>query len=187
MNGWTIVERQPKPFGLERKKREKELGQQYPDGWQETWRWGDIIISKSITMSIIEDAYYHYLREDHNTLLNLLSQAAEVYEQGLDDIESGIDYTKQEGMAFHYSDIALRRAVIRLGEEMRGEMPICIPRPLFTGEGIMPKLSTYNAPFHVRKNIIRPYVEGDWKENSIECFYQSNRVIIAREKEADVK
>lgn len=181
---WHIVERQPAPFGYNRQEREKKLDKKYPEGWREAHRFVDKIIPKKLALQICEDAYFLYLREQRDLLGRLIDEARDVIEAAEGDVESSIFYTRQQGKErFHYADIAVRRAMIRLGRSFNGERLIIVARPPIPSQQVkdsIPELSPYNVPFHIPDEIIKPESKNGWNPDSVEAFYQSNRVIIAR-------
>ncbi|MFQ6010159.1 MAG: hypothetical protein ACE5J7_03520, partial [Candidatus Aenigmatarchaeota archaeon] len=41
-------------------------------------------------------------------------------------------------------------------------------------------LSPGRVPFHRPELIVEPHLEGWWDDNSVECFYQSNKILQIR-------
>jgi hypothetical protein len=103
----------------------------------------------------------------------LCTTAADVYLTAKSNVASGLDYSLQETKVEHVFDIALRNAVTQLGRKFKGEKLIRIGG---RGHETMP-LGGARVPFHHPDEIVQPPLEHWWDPNSIECFWQSNKVL----------
>ena len=141
------------------------------------------IIEKPEALQIYEDAYYEFLKSRKDILDWLVHEASDVYDTAISNIESKLDYSKQETLNTHIQDIAIRRSVLRLGKQFKGNMPLEVRSRDKEGW----KLSPCNVPFHlpemILKEEIKDYPEkGLWWErlgipDSVEAFYQRNKVL----------
>lgn len=171
---WKTIER-PGYLGKNRdatfEKYDREYGQ---ENWRIAWKWGKSVIDYGIACQIYEDGYYtdSFRRED--LWLELISEAKNVYDYSKEDTKSGLDYIVQEGPATHIQDIAIRRVVLKRGWEFKGKKLIQIrSQSKYWGE----KLSPGKVLFHLPELIVVPHLEGWWDFNSIEDFYQSNKIL----------
>src|SRR5262249_45053712 len=89
--------------------------------------------------------------------------------------ESGLDYHKQECPAIHLQDIAVRRCLKRLNRSFQGDHLVQIRGQ--DSEGF--RLNPGKVPFHDPDGILRPSLahEAWWEEDSIEDFWQSNKIL----------
>ena len=129
---------------------------------------------------LYEDAYYTYFENHPEELELIIQNASEVYDNHESNVESGLNYEKQEpGIGTHIQDITIRNVVARFGRQFEGEMLLQIRSTSRQGK----KWSPMQIPFHRPEWILRPKVIGWWDrgvENSVECFYQSNKVLMVR-------
>ena len=145
---------------------------------ENVWVWGDGHIDRDDALGHYEDAYVHYLDRNPDRLEWLVSNASDVYDISPRDVRSGLDYGIQQEKATHLQDVAIRRAVKRLGREFAGDRLIQVRH--LRGEG-----GTFNpgvVPFHMPEMIVKPHLSGWWKEDSIEDFYQSNKILQIRDR-----
>ena len=178
--GWETVER-PGQFGRRRDQRRSEFDALYGrGGWRVVWQMGRRVGSFAEAATVYEDAYYLYLRDNPAVLAELVSGASEVYDNDLSNIGSGLDYGRQESDRDHLQDIAIRRCLVRLGEEFRGREPLQI-RHSVGKHPLSMALSPGAVPFHYPEWIIQPEIVLWWAEpGSVESFYQSNKLLQRR-------
>lgn len=178
-----LVER-PGYLGRHRDAKIAELNQNFGvDGWQFVWKWGVHRLNFVEACGIYEDAYHSYLMANPAILALLITEASEVYDDEVTNIDSGFDYTAQETKRTHVQDIAIRRSLRRLGTWFAGPEPIRI-RDSLGSHRLSMVLSPGQVPFHMSEMIDQPSVERQlgndkswWQPNSVEAFYQSNRWI----------
>jgi hypothetical protein len=71
---------------------------------------------------LYEDAYYKYFENYEDELGWITKNASEVYDNDISNINSGLDYSKQEeGIGTHIQDIAIRNVAARFGKAFEGE------------------------------------------------------------------
>lgn len=157
------------------------LNEEYGEGgWELRWKWGEDLLPFSIAIQIYEDAYFLYLQSHDEVLDALVSSASDVFDISPGDCDSGIDYTVQQHKAAHYQDIAIRRAVLRLGRRFQGPELLQVrgkDSPLY-------HLNPGVVPFHAPHLIEQPALSGWWDPDSIEDFYQSNKYVVSTHDES---
>jgi hypothetical protein len=176
---WETVCR-PGFSGKERDKRGKQWDERYGEGnWRIAWVYGAQVIPFKHACLVYEDAYYHdsFKRRDLWTIL--IQTASDVYDSNVSNVNSGFDYLKQETDSTHLQDIAIRRVIMRRGWDFQGEELVQIrSHDDFWGE----MLSPGKVPFHNIPAIKEPPLTGWWDEDTIEDFYQSNKVLQIKEE-----
>lgn len=175
---WKTIER-PGHFGKRRDQKYREFNERFGEGnWRIAWRWGEGVIPYDLTCQIYEDGYYKDSFKREEVWNELLKTAREVYDLEPKDVESGLDYLVQKGIAIHLQDIAVRRVVLRRGWSFQGEELIQIRGH---GDYWGYRFSPGTTPFHLPHLIETPRLKGWWDYNSIEDFYQSNKVLQLKE------
>jgi hypothetical protein len=194
MAEWKTIER-PGYFGKSRDKIIKLFDERFGKGNHRLmYQWGDLVIPRETAISIYEDAYYEFLKMDSDKLNWLIDNYKDVYDTSISNIKSGFDYNIQETPNNHIHDIAIRRAVLRLGRWFKGtkllevrsnnsEGTIFAPHkipfhlldlilPLQSDEGELGKIKDYSGKGYwwLEKSI----------ENSDEAFYQQNKILQVR-------
>lgn len=89
--------------------------------WRIVWKVNKTLVDFLGVCALYEDAYFKFLQNNPKILKQLISEASNVYDDELSNIESGFDYTKQETKRTHIQDIAIRRSLIRLGLWFKGK------------------------------------------------------------------
>jgi len=170
---WTDLKR-PGYFGKKRDEIHKKYDEVYGKGnWRIAYFWMNDIVSRDFAIQIYEDAYYEFLKKEKNLLKWLVSTAKDVYDNSPSNINSGLDYNIQETDSNHLQDISIRRVVRRLGRKFEGNELIEIRSSSSEGNVLSPG----KVPFHLPQHIKEPHLEGWWSKDSIEDFYQSNKII----------
>ena len=188
---WRIVER-PGYFGTSRNEIHAKYDDLFgKDSWRIAWQWGDQIIQKPEALQIYEDGYYEFFKKNRDVLEWLVKTASDVYDTAPSNVDSKFSYELQETPNNHIHDVAIRRAVLRNGVWFEGDHLMHI-RPEKEGE----KLGPHLVPFHLPNMIYRGQIkykgeDRDFSinppwwiklgiEDSIEQFYQQNKVFQAR-------
>lgn len=174
-----VVDR-PGFIGSRWKQLEERWNRQFGSGaWRLAYEVEGRIISRSEALKLYEDAYVEWFRAHPEKLEWLVTTARDVYDHEPADVASGLDYQAQHGKATHLQDIAVRRALGRLGRSFQGERLIQM-RGHDSPAGF---LSPGELPFH-RPELIRSETRFLWwKKGSIEDFYQSNKILQLRTKD----
>ena len=127
-------------------------------------------------MQLYEDAYYQFLKRNHELTDWLLNTAADIYDTSPGNLVSGINYEIQDpNKPNHYHDIAIRRCILRLNKWFKGDHLVEIRGLRSEGYTLNPGI----VPFHKPELIHQPEYKANWIiPKSIESFWQSNKVII---------
>lgn len=166
-------------------KRRAELQARYDieygiDNWQYAWVWGTQLLPLMPALQLYEDAYYDFLLRNQHILNQLVTGARDVYDDAPTNVDSGFDYLNQETNVNHWHDVAIRRAVMRNGVWFSGTELVHIRHNL-SNHPLSMVLSPGQVPFHKPDMIVQPELERWWWDPaSIECFYQSNKVLAVR-------
>ena len=175
-NEWIKVGR-PGYFGKYRDKRFQEWNEEYGEGnWRLVWKVGEIFVDFLGVCALYEDAYYEFLRSHPEILEHLIADGINVYDDEVSNVKSGFDYLKQETQRTHIQNIAIRRALIRMGLWFKGKELIRIRQEKGT-HPLSITLSPGRVPFHKPELIQREEIKGWWNTETVESFYQSNRYL----------
>lgn len=163
--------------GFKRKHLLKKFDEQYGvDNWRISWQWGETILPQSLAVQLYEDAYHEFFKSHLADLDWIVKTASDVYDISPKDIESGLDYSAQNQTATHLQDIAIRRVILRLDRKFGGDHLVQIRGKNSEGARYNPGF----IKFHLPKMIVKPSLTGWWQEDSIEDFYQSNKILQVR-------
>ena len=176
---WENVGR-PGFLGKHRDEKYQEWDKLYGKGeWRIVWLWGTSYVTFEGVCSLYEDAYVAFLGKNRSVLTNLTTVASNVYDDSPTNVSSGTDYKKQETGRTHIQDIAIRRALRRLNTSFKGNQLIQIRQEKGTHPLSM-TLSPGKVSFNKPDKIVKPWLEGWWDPGTVECFYQSNRILQVR-------
>jgi nicotinate-nucleotide adenylyltransferase len=175
--GWITVGR-PGFVRHGRKRRGRKLDTALGEGnWRICHSWQGQMIERDEALQLYEEAYFEFLRNSPEILDWLCATASEVYDIEPSNVESGLDYFVQESKATRLQDISVRRCLKRLGREFGGDHLVQIRG--HNSEGYC--LNPGKVPFHDPESIVKPSLAHNawWDENSIEDFWQSNKILQA--------
>jgi len=174
---WKTIDR-PGYIGKQRAERQAIWNERYgPENWRIAYAWGNAIINREIALQLYEDAYYEFFKANSEKLAWITANASDVFDTAPTNVSAGLDYTHQETPDNHIQDIAIRRSVLRLGKTFRGGRLIQVRSSRSEGYELNPGL----IPFHLPEMILNPRMAGWWSHDSIEDFYQSNKVFQIKE------
>jgi hypothetical protein len=183
---WMTIER-PGYFGKLRDELISSWDNKYGlNNWRLAWQWGKLIIPKREAIQIYEDGYYEFLKSDSRALDWLLNTAGDVYDTAPSNVQAGLNYEHQETKNTHLHDVAIRRAVFRLGKAFRGEKLLHVRGKGTQGEFLSPHMVPFHLPRLISQEEIKDYSnKGKWwlelgVKNSIEEFYQHNKLLQIR-------
>lgn len=180
---WIDIGR-PGYLGRHREERYGEWDSKYGKGnWRIAWKVDGKELSFVELCAVYEEAYVQFLKRFPDVLHRLVCDAADVYDDAPSNVNSGLDYTKQETERTHVQDIAIRRAVARLGEKFGGKELIQIRHD----KGIHPlsmTLSPGKVQMYDTSLIIQPELTGWWDRGTVEALYQSNKFLQVRKVRA---
>tara|TARA_Y100000034_G_C6896283_1_gene413305 strand:- start:1391 stop:1927 length:537 start_codon:yes stop_codon:yes gene_type:complete len=174
---WKPIER-PGQFGDRREEIFRQYDQEYGSGnWRVVHMFGHDVISEKVVHQLYENSYVDFFKKNPERLEWLLANASNVWDSAESNVESGLDYSIQETPSLHLQDIAIRRAIQKLGREFQGDRLIRV----YSKDPEGGFLSPGRVPFSLPKMIEEPHLKGWWDYNSIEDFYQSNKYLQVRE------
>ena len=180
---WKTIER-PGYFGRKRDELYSLWDKQFGEGsWRLAYQWGNAVIPRNVGIQIYEDGYYEFFKNNNNTLEWLVSTASDVYDTAPTNVQAGLDYGCQETPQSHIHDIAIRRAVLRLGYEFKGDHLVHVRWKKSEGFQVNPGIVSFHLPQMIVPGGINDYGgKGPWwNPNTIEDFYQSNKVFQVKE------
>jgi hypothetical protein len=175
----------PGYFGRKRDERVAAYNKTYGEGkWQLQWfgfRTADVGVSfHEACRYFYEKSYTDYLA-CHPELLDEVCSYGECIDNAMTNIESGLDYTKQETPATHIQDIAVRNAIKKLGRKFNGDKNNILTIRDDKSNGY--KFGPGNVPFFNPSVIEIPSLAPKWaKQWSVEDFWQSNKWLVVEEK-----
>lgn len=145
--------------------------------WTIGYRYGSSMISREAALQLYEDSYVKFFQENRDVLNKLVKEASDVYDTYKTEVSSGTDWYNQTERSTHLQDIAIRRALIRLGEKFQGKRLRKVK-----SDGHLPELSPGNIPF-LQPELVNRFkkVEKKWiKPNTIEDFWQNNKIFMVK-------
>lgn len=179
---WVIVER-PGYLGKKRDEVQERWSQEHGVfNWRIAWQWGSLIILRKEALQIYEDGYSEFFKSHPSMLEWLVSTALDIYDTAPSNIHSGLDYDIQETPNNHIHDIAIRRAVFRLGERFRGNRLMHVRWVDSEGYELNPGVVPFHLPHMIVQEEIKDYGGKGiwWYKDTIEDFYQRNKVLQVR-------
>jgi hypothetical protein len=176
---WETIER-PGYFGKKRDELFALWNSQYGENnWRIAWQWGDKVLEKEMALQIYEDAYYMYFKNNPVKLNWLLNTASDVYDTAASNVNSGLDYKLQETPNTHLHDISIRRVIIRLGEQFRGDHLVEVRWKNSEGYELNPGIVPFHKPEFILPGEIKTYNDTGiwWNNKSDEDWYQRNKLL----------
>jgi len=178
LDDWAILGR-PGYAGKKKQLRRAEIQNKFGDkNWKIAHLVEDKLLSQEEALFYFEESYFSYFKKNPAILEWLIYTASDIYDTAPSNIDSGLDYTKQETSSAHLHDIAIRRVIKRLERKFSGDRLIQIRGE--ESEGSI--LTTGEVPFYKTSLILKPQLKGWWKKDSIESFWQSNKVLAIKFK-----
>ena len=175
---WAILGR-PGFTGKKKKQNRKELLDKYGEGnWKIAHLYDGKLLSREEALIHFENSYQKFFEDNPEILEWLLQIAKDVYDNQESNVNSGLDYSIQETVDAHLHDIAIRRVLQKIEKEFQGDTLLEIRGE--NSEGFI--LSTGQVPFYEPKLIQRKQLKGWWGKNSIESYWQSNKVLAVKTK-----
>lgn len=145
--------------------------------WTIGYSYGNSMISRDSALQLYEDSYVKFFQENRDVLNKLVKEASDVYDTYKTEVSSGTDWYNQTERSTHLQDIAIRRALTRLGEKFQGKRLRKVK-----SDGHFPELSPGNIPF-LQPELVNKFkkVEKKWiKPNTIEDFWQNNKIFMVK-------
>lgn len=177
--GWRVELETVGYLGKHRDERFAEWNAEHGE-WMFGWRFGEVMLDFLGACQVYEDSYFWLFLSRPAIMLSLTLEASDVYDDDPSNVLSGHDYLKQETDRTHIQDIAIRRSLVRHGLAFRGDKLIRI-RQEKGDHPLSMTLSPGKVPFIWNNRIGDPQLTGWWDPNSVESFYQTNRVLLVRD------
>jgi hypothetical protein len=170
-----VAIKRPGFFGTKKNKIIADLNARYGDKWCLRWLYKEELYDfEAACTHLYEYSYMRWFQDNAKEAAFITANFENVIDNALSNVESGLDYTKQETPATHIQDIAIRRAIAALGYSFAGK-GILVVRGL---ESAGNKYGPGNIPFFDYDAITTPYLTPWWaKTTSVESFWQSNKYI----------
>lgn len=174
---WHNISR-PGYLGRNRDRMTEQWNKTYGSGnWRLVWRVGDYesYLFNTACKKFYEESYFQYLHKRPD-LLDQICSYGEVIDNAMTNVESGLDYLKQESYSTHIQDIAVRNVMKRLERTFQGpkDKILTIRSQHSSGYFLSPGI----IPFHMPDLIIPPSKTPWWaQEASVEDFWQSNKYL----------
>lgn len=178
---WEFAER-PGQTGFKGKDVERRLNETYGEGrWRKVWVWEGDFLHKADAFGVCEEAYFQDSLKRENVWRQLLAEASEVYDINVNEINSGTNYAEQLNYT-RFHDICIRRVLERRGWKFTGNRIVQIRYNAKNGDlgYFSENFDPGKVIFHKPESIVKPNLEGWWGMNSVEDFYQSNKIIQRR-------
>lgn len=156
------------------------------DAWEIAYCWNGRIVPRAFGIQLYEDAYYEFLRNSPDTLQWLVDFACDVYDTAPSNVEACLSYDHQETPNNHIHDVAIRRAVLRLGMKFHGTELIQVRGKNTRGFFLSPHLVPFHQPHLIYTGVVQDYPQkGQWWRrlgivHSVEEFYQQNKVLVLK-------
>lgn len=167
-------------FGRRRDEKIAELNAKYGKGnWDLQWDFdGQMLGFNEACMFAYETAYLEWFmaRPDE---VDFVCSFGECIDNAMSNIQSGVDYTKQEAFSTHIQDIAVRNVLCNLDRWFEGPADRILVIRSADSEGY--KYGPGNIPFHLPEMIHQPSKCPKWANiGSTEDFWQSNKYLVTK-------
>lgn len=120
-----------------------------------------------------ETSYVEWLKKNPADL-DFICSFGECIDNSPTNVESGLDYTKQEAFSTHIQDIAMRNALLALGRKFAGSPDKILTIRSQDSNGF--RYGPGNIPFVSPELIHQPSKKPRWaSDGTVEDFWQSNK------------
>lgn len=183
-DGWEMAQR-PGYFGRRRDEKIATFNALWGEhNWRLSWiTKRDGIYTEypfvAACSELYEESYYQYLK-DRASEIDFICSFGECIDNDETNVESGLDYSKQESWATHIQDIAVRNVLKRLGRKFEdpNKAKLLVIRSQ-NDNGF--RFNPGNVPFFDPELITQPSMLPRWaKAGSVEDFWQSNKWLVVK-------
>ena len=174
----------PGYFGRRRDAIVRELTDKYGDGnWQLRWVTGAFPAGLFFAEACITQYEFSYIDwfRDHPVELDCICSYGECIDNAATNVQSGLDYMKQEAFSTHIQDIAIRNVLNFYGRKFEGPKDRILVIRSADSAGY--KYGPGNIPYFNPANIVQPSKCPKWANpGSVEDFWQSNKFVYVRKQ-----
>jgi len=175
---WKTIER-PGSFGDKKAEIIKKYNLTYgQDNWRVVHQYNKNFLFFIKVCKIFEEAYFQDSFRRSGLWRKLRDAGKDVYDIEELDVKSGLDYLIQDNVATHIQDIAIRNVFARRNWYFKGDKLIQIRS---NSKPFGYELTPGRVLFHEPNFILSPHLNGWWNKNSVEDFYQSNKILQIKE------
>lgn len=192
---WKTIDR-PGYFGTQRDEIQKGFDNTHGVGnWRIAWEFGGLVIARPEALQIYEDGYYEHFKADKNLFDWLTNNFSNVFDTSPSNVEAGFSYDVQETASNHIHDVAIRRAVLRRGKWFKGKELLEVRSLNAKGWVLSPCMIPFHLPEMIYQGATKykgqdrdfianpPWWITKGIKNSVEKFYQQNKVLQIRVSE----
>lgn len=183
VDGWKVVGR-PGYFGRRRNQKIAQYNADFGEGnWKLAWyapfaTGTNFLDFEQACKRLYEDSYLVWFRQNMEEIDKICTYG-ECIDNAPSNVQSGVDYTKQEAFSTHIQDIAVRNVLAKLGRKFEGPKDKILVIRSADSDGF--KYGPGNIPFFEASWILQPSKCPGWANaGSVEDFWQSNKVLIVR-------
>jgi hypothetical protein len=168
----TIVPR----LGAKRPEVVEQLNKEHGElNWRFAWQIDEgKFVGFKDAVQLYESSYLEHLRMSPEKAEYLSKNASDVFDTTPNNSVSGDNYYLQATPAAHIQDIAIRRAMAKLGMEFKGNAPIKV-RSRYNKDSVGISLSPKKVDFY-KPEIVKAKRKAN-APATVEDFWQYNRVI----------
>lgn len=143
-------------------------------GWRLAWVVGDKTYSfEEACTAFYEKSYFEHLKNKPEEL-KFLCSFGECIDNAPTNVQSGLDYTKQESYSTHIQDIAVRNVMHSLGLRFEGPPDKILTIRSADSNGY--RYGPGNIPLFDPNLITQPSMSPSWaNKGTVEDFWQSNK------------
>lgn len=170
-----INDHRPGYFGRRRDMIVREYNNLYGrTGWRLAW----VTNTKTLTfeeacVQFYEKSYFEFLKDKPEDL-KFICSFGECIDNAPTNVQSGLDYTKQESFSTHIQDIAVRNVLSGLKLKFEGPPDKLLVIRSADSSGF--KYGPGNIPFFDASSLTQPSMCPKWAMlGSVEDFWQSNK------------
>jgi hypothetical protein len=183
---WKRIGR-PGYFGRRRDEKIKQLNEDFgKDEWKLVWvidvdfLGGEVHYDFEQACKKLYEASYLKWFQENPLEIDLVCSYGECIDNAPTNVDSGLDYMKQEAFSTHIQDIAVRNVLAKMGRKFEGPKDKILVIRSQDSNGF--KYGPGNIPFSEPWLIAQPSKCPKWANaGSVEDFWQSNKWIMIRE------
>ena len=141
------------------------------------------LISYEAGIELYQEAYKEYFDKNPQIINDLIENYRNVYDVSPAHVtgnEKDYDYDLYSGNQAHIQDVAIRRIIRDKGLTFKGNKLLQIRGKKTQGYYLNPGVVPFHKPELINRKISDKIYRKWWNKNSVEDFYQSNRVVVLK-------